>query len=836
VYSTVEPMTQDLLSRPIEKRPATLSFPGRILYLVNDAELMRRQLFEGVDPAPDEVRDRLRDQVSTDEITPAYICYFFDETLGEFPYLGLRTVDRATGAPEFPVTRGSVKEGGFVCSVAGTRRGKGSSREQSPYAELMAGIRVVAAESIERIYNENCQNLGILTTTDFAVIERIRAGEEIPLEVFTRGKDVIAREIIEYGGLFEYNVARLQGKVTMLLPESLREEEGVVMEGDAGAVEPSAKGGAPVRDSKEIRQLRGSGEDGADATDPQASQLAATSQPTNPADLEEGRYLEAEATATPAGTDATGTPPAHGERTAPPGADDDADPAPGPARDPAGGPTGNHSRPMTVAEKIFASHWVVDAAADRVGAPWVRPGEAGFFRTDIRFSHEYVTPMSAIFFEEKMGSEGKVVDPKSVLFFRDHLTFLHKAMTQERIEEGLLDVANQLEVKQREFAERQGIKLYGEQKGHRMGSEAICHSKILEEYAEPGMLIIGSDSHTPHAGAIGSVAFGVGTTAIFNSWITKDVRVQVPRSFKVVVHGTPPKNVTAKDYMLEILRHPYIRDGHAIGQIIEYAGPAVEALSIDERATMTNMAAEVGAFTGIVAPDRKAVEYLVEERGLERERAERLIEGLGSDPGAEYVKVIEIDASEIRPMVALPGDPGNGRYISELEDEVGGGEPVRIDIAYAGSCTAGKKEDMDMYAAVFREAHEGRGLRVHPDVRCYIQCGSIEVREYCREKGYLDLFETVGAEFIEPGCGACINAGPGVTGSPEEVSVSSQNRNFPGRSGPGQLYLASPYSVAASAVAGRITEWEPGVPIEPVPPRGPLPPGGPVPPREPVEV
>ncbi|MDX1647057.1 MAG: aconitase family protein, partial [Longimicrobiales bacterium] len=401
----------------------------------------------------------------------------------------------------------------------------------------------------------------------------------------------------------------------------------------------------------------------------------------------------------------------------------------------------------------------------------------------------------------------------SILFFRDHLAFLEKAMTQERIEEGLLDVANQLEVKQREFAEKQEIRLYGEQKGHRLGSEAICHSKILEEYAEPGMLIIGSDSHTPHAGAIGSVAFGVGTTAIFNSWITKDVRVQVPTSFKVVIDGEPAPNVTAKDYMLEILRHPYIRDGHAIGQIIEYAGPAVEALSVDERATMTNMAAEVGAFTGIIAADAKSVDFLVDERGMERVRAEALVEGMQSDPGAHYVKTIEIDASTIRPMAALPNDPGNGVFIDELEDE-----RIRIDIAYAGSCTAGKKEDMDMYARVFADAH-AQGLTIHPDVRAYIQCGSVEVREYCRTRGYLDLFQRMGAEFIEPGCGACIAAGPGVTSSAEEVSISSQNRNFPGRSGPGNLYLGSPYSVAASAVSGYVTSWQPGRPFQPVSPR-----------------
>ena len=673
----------------------------------------------------DELLGRLRDQISTDEITPAYICFFYDETLGDFPYLGLEAAD-GRGGTETPVERGSVKAGGFVCSVAGKRRGKGSSREQSPYAELMAGIKVVVSESIERIYNENCQNLGILTTTDFGMIDRIRSGEPIPLAEFTAGTDDITRQIIEHGGLFEFNMARMAGRATLPQPLAACASAGA-------AAQPPATGtnGAP---------------DGGGRT-------------SSPAALSAGSISSS----------ADGEPP----------------------------------RPMTLGEKIFARKWVVDAAADQVGTGWAQPGEAGFFRADIRFSHEYVTPMAAIFFEQKLGADAKVLDPDSILFFRDHLTFLHKVMSQERIEQGLLEVANQLEVKQREFSERQGIRLYGEQQGHVMGSEAICHSKILEEYAEPGMLIIGTDSHTPHAGAVGALAFGVGTTAIFNSWITKDVRARIPPSFKVVVGGSLPANVTAKDLMLEILRHPYVRDGHAIGQIVEYAGPVVERLSVDERATMTNMAAEVGAFTGLVAADERTVAFLVEDRGMEEARARALVEGVHSDPGAEYVKVIEIDASRVRPMVALPGDPGNGVCIDELE------EPVPVEIAYAGSCTAGKKEDMDMYARVFREAWEKGGRGVHPDVQCYIQCGSTEVREYARERGYLDLFSAIGAEFIEPGCGACIAAGPGVTRTAEQVSVSSQNRNFPGRSGPGRLYLVSPYSVAASAVAGRVVGWEP---------------------------
>jgi 3-isopropylmalate/(R)-2-methylmalate dehydratase large subunit len=745
-------MSIDLMQIPVAKRPRKLRFDGRILYLLDDAELVRRQLEgEDIELTP-ELKAKLRDQISTDEITPAYICYYFDETLGDFPYLGLR----ASG--EFPVTRGSVRKGGFVCSVSGKRRGKGSSREQSPYAELMAGVRVVIAENIERIYNENCQNLGVLTSTDFSLIDRIKRGEEIELEAFTDGVDEITREIIEYGGLFEYNVARMQGKVVPPVHASL----GAPGRGRNGETADGGNGEAQL-DAQGVKYRRGQGER---ATHPQVfeienagEQTSATSQRTD------SLVSRSHQTVVPAGA----------------------------------------VRPMTIAEKIFARHWVVDASKGKYGVPWVAPGDSGFVLTDYRFSHEYVSPMAAIFFEQKLGADAKVNDASSIIMFRDHLTYLHEVMPQERVQMGLLNVARQLKDKQEEFARKQGVIYYGERMGIRLGSEAICHSKMLEEYAEPGHMIVGTDSHTPHSGAIGCIAFGIGTTAIFNSWITKDVRVSVPPSFKVIVKGKKPNNVTAKDFMLEILRHPYIKDGHAIGQIIEYAGEAVEALSVDERATMTNMAAEVGAFTGIVAPDEKAIQYLVEERGMDRAKAEDLCRDLYSDADAEYVKIIEIDASTLRPMVALPGDPGNGLYVDELGDE-----PVRIDVAYAGSCTAGKKEDMDMYATVLRDAEE-QGLRVHPEVKLFIQFGSQEVKQYCQEQGYLDLFDRIGAEIIEPGCGACIAAGPGTSKTKDEVTVSSQNRNFPGRSGPGQLYLASPYSVAASAIAGYVTAWEPGV-------------------------
>jgi len=668
-------VSDSLLTRKIEKRADHLRLRGRILFLTEDPELIKKQLggwdmpWDTKNPA---ANPKLRDDISTDEITPAHLCFYFDQTLGEIPYAGLKCGGVA------PIGRNDVKNGGFVCSVSGKRRGKGSSREQSPYAEMCAGIQVVIAENIERIYKQNCQNLGLLTSTNFSLIDRIRAGEEMPLSEFTAGEDEITRQVIEYGGLFPFNVARMQKKV--FLP--------------------------PIQ------------------------------------------------TAT---------------------------------------------RPMTLSEKIFASHMI--SSDGTIGVPAVRPGDTGFTRVDLRFSHEYVTPMASIFYEQYVGKDVPVNDASSIRFFRDHLTFLDEVISEEKKKMGLLDLATQLKLKQADFARQQGIKLHGELTD-RKGSEGICHSVMLETYALSGQVNVGSDSHTPHVGAIGCIAFGIGTTDVFNSWITKDVRVKVPESVKIVIRGKRHANVTAKDFILKILSLDYVRSGQALAKVMEYAGEAVEELSVDERATMTNMAAEIGGFTGIVAPDEKVVEFLMERRGMARAEAERMIAGLQSDAGAGYAQVIELDAAKITPMVATPGDPGNGKFVRDLST------PVPIEIAYGGTCTAGKNEDMDMYATVLADALK-HGRRVSENVQFWIQFGSQETREYSRRKGYISIFEKAGARLIEPSCGACINAGPGVSTRADQVVISAQNRNFPGRSGPGQMYLASPLTVAASAVAGYIVEYEP---------------------------
>src|SRR3982750_2288448 len=330
--------------------------------------------------------------------------------------------------------------------------------------------------------------------------------------------------------------------------------------------------------------------------------------------------------------------------------------------------------------------------------------------------------MAAIFNEQNVGKDVPVNDASTIRFFRDHLTFLDEVMSEEKRKMGLLDLATQLKLKQEDFANQRGIQLHGELKD-RKGSEGICHSVMLETYALPGQVNVGSDSHTPHVGAIGCIAFGIGTTDVFNSWITKDVRVKIPESVKIVIRGKKRPNVTAKDFILKILSLDYVRSGKALAKVMEYAGEAVEELSVDERATMTNMAAEIGGFTGIVAPDEKVVEFLVGRRGMKRAEAGKMIEGLQSDPDAEYAEVIELDAAEITPMVAAPGDPGNGKYIRELNT------PVPVEIAYGGTCTAGKNEDMDMYARVLADALK-HGKRVADSVQFFIQFGSQEKRDY----------------------------------------------------------------------------------------------------------
>jgi len=403
--------------------------------------------------------------------------------------------------------------------------------------------------------------------------------------------------------------------------------------------------------------------------------------------------------------------------------------------------------------------------------------------------------MAESLLKQALGPDARVTEPESVFAFRDHLTFLSKVMSPKHREMGLLEKAEGLATTQADFTTKQGIRLYGENPDG--GSEAICHNAVVEDLALPGQIVIGTDSHTCMAGVLGCFAFGVGSTDMANAWFAKDIRIKVPETVRYVLKGRKRADVAAKDVMLVILASDYMKTSKGIGKVLEFAGDDLKNWPMDERATLTNMAVEAGGTTGIIEPDEQTLEYIVKMRGLD---AEEVRKGFTySDADAEYAAVFEIDLDAVRPMVALPGDPRNGIPIDSLEQE------VRIDAAYGGSCTGGKMADMDMYAEVLQNALN-QGKRVAPGVHLYLQFGSQKIKQYARSKGYIEIFELAGAELIDPSCGACINAGPGASPSAETVTVSAQNRNFPGRSGPGKLYLASPYVVAASAIAGKIVE------------------------------
>jgi 3-isopropylmalate/(R)-2-methylmalate dehydratase large subunit len=656
-------------------RATQMKFTGRILFLTEDTSLIRQQLEATGDEAKaleDALAQRLSsddlplmNNISTDEITPGWVCFYYDETLGQYVYVGMR---------EAAVKKDEVKNGGFAVVVSGLSKGCGSSRETAPYAEKWAGIQLVIAKSIEKIYGQNSQNIGLLTSTDLGLIERIRQGEEIALTEFTKGVDPISQSIVEHGGLFNYNKARLSGAVSPPLVE-----------------------------------------------------------------------------------------------TAP--------------------------RPLNIVEKIIARHTFVKAG--QVGVAAVKPGDSLFAVADVRFSHEYVTPMAESLFKQAIGLDARVTQPESVFAFRDHLTFLNKVMSPKHREMGLLEKADGLATTQESFTKSQGIKLYGE--NPEGGSEAICHNAVVEDLALPGQIVIGTDSHTCMAGVLGCFAFGVGSTDMANAWYTKDIRIRVPETVRYVLKGHKRADVAAKDVMLFILASEYMKTSKGIGKVLEFAGDDLANWAMDERATLTNMSVEAGGFTGIIEPDDFTLDYIVKMRGLDPVAVRKGF--VYSDRDAEYAATFEIDLDQIHPMVALPGDPRNGIPIDQLSEE------VRIDAAYGGSCTGGKMADMDMYATVLKNALS-RGKRVAPGVHLYLQFGSQKIKQYAREKGYIEIFTEAGAELIDPSCGACINAGPGASQTAETVTVSAQNRNFPGRSGPGKLYLASPYVVAASAIAGKIVEPE----------------------------
>jgi len=647
-----------------------LHFKGRVLFLSDDPDIVTSQL-QGQTLALG-AAGRLRDNVSTDEITPVPTMTIWDDRLGRIPYTGFKAGQR------FPIGRDAIREAGIEVIVAGARYGKGSSREHSPAAERAAGVRLVIAQSFERIYRQNADNIGLFTSTDFGLVERIRHGEPIAIAELLADRDPLAAAILKAGGLIEFGQQHL----------------------------------------REVSQ-----------------------QPL------------AEKSAMP--------------------------------------------RPRTLFEKIIERNLLATA----VSADEIKPGAGVFVRADWRFIIEYYAGMAIHMLERRFGSSLALVDSDQIVMFEDHTSYAQESAAHIRL--GLLSQVREMCEVQRNFAERHQLKFFrtlpedealADDGRHVAG---ISHAIMSEQFALPGQLIVGTDSHTPHSGALGCVAVGVGTTDMANALVTGAIRLAIPETIRVEFAGSLRPGVTAKDAVLHLLAQPAIRAGAALGKVFEFCGEAVRAMDTDERATLTNMVAELGGLTGLVEPDEETVRYLKARRGIDFQ----LGSWMRSDPDAKVAEHLRIDCTELGPMLARPGDPGNGLAVAALS------ERVPITIAYGGSCTGGKRADFDHYFSVLRWALE-RGLGVAPGVQLFLQFGTTAVRDYCIARGYMPVFEKSGARLLQPSCGACANCGPGSSTSPDEVTVSAINRNFPGRSGPGQVWLASPPTVIASAIAGELISFE----------------------------
>lgn len=636
-----------------------MKFAPRILILFDDADAVAAQL--AGTSFPFDASTPLRNDVSTDEITPLPVLLNFDEKLARFAHTGTRFGGEAV------IGLGALADAGFEVIVGGRRYGKGSSREHSPLAERSAGIRLVIAESFERIYRQNCDNLGIFTSTDYGLIERIRAGEEISVDELVADRDPLAAAILREGGLLTYGQRHLAG------------------------AEP-------------MREVMGG--------------------------------------------------------------------------------------PQTLAQKIVSRARLKVEGLEASMAP----GSGGFIRADWRFIHEYYTGMAAHMLHSRLGRPLELFDPGTILLFEDHLSYSHRSPTH--VAQGLLPDVRALSQAHRAFARDYGLKDHGYLLGEE-GSEGISHAMMTELYALPGQLIVGTDSHTTHLGALGCFAYGVGTTDMANAFVTGACRLTMAESLLVRLEGSLRPGVAAKDVALAILATPTIRDGGGLGRIFEFAGPVIDAMSLDDRATLTNMVAEMGGLTGICAPDDKTVAFIKERRGIDFE----IEDWMQSDPDASYADVLTLDCGALGPMLATPGDPGNGIALSEF------GEDIHVDIAYGGSCTAGKRSDFDAYHEVALWAQQ-HGLSVPADTKLFLQCGTLQVRDYCKDRGYMEAFHDIGAEILGPACGSCGQCGPGVSTDSDQVTISAINRNFPGRGGPGKTWLASPATVLASAIAGRICGFD----------------------------
>ncbi len=640
----------------------SIKLDGKVLYLVDDPDLIERQL------AGEDVFDRFPDGlpfvngVSTDAIIAARPdCYLFDKRLGKVPLRTLQVGGRN------PINSDSIANGKYAAIAGGANFGCGSSREHAALAMYYAGIGVVYAPSIATIHLNNLINNGMFPVRDKALMDRLIAGEEVTFEELARELDFFQRTIMKRGGLFPF-------------------------------IEAVAKGDEVVPS------------------------------------------IETEA------------------------------------------------RSMTMVEKMMAAN--MDT---RNGA--VKPGDSGMLKVDTTLCHDYTTAQVGDMLQAGLGRPPRVKSPTHHHSYPDHLTLMAQGLAGATAEE----IAMVLDLRrgQEEVARQAGIIFHSVRPGDpKSGSDGICHQDFRENVVRPGQIIVGTDSHTCSGGALNSYAFGVGSSQIATAWEQDILQATVPKAIKVNFTGKLLPGCTGKDVMLYLagLNRKFGLSKGADGvdmneKVLEFCGDGLESLSADDQFVLANMSTECSAQTGIVAPNKVMIDYLVNKRGLKREEL-NLVE---PDESAEYDSVIEVDLSRITPSLASPGHTGN--FIG-LDDAQG----THLDMAYAGSCTAGSLETLRAIAAVV----EGRTV----SIETHVQPGSLQVLRDAVAEGVVAVLKEAGITVIEePGCGACIGAGPG---GPKQgqVAISATNRNFPGRMGKGGVYLANPYVVASAALRGHVPSMQ----------------------------
>jgi len=413
---------------------------------------------------------------------------------------------------------------------------------------------------------------------------------------------------------------------------------------------------------------------------------------------------------------------------------------------------------MNISEKILA------AAS---GRDYVKPGDIVDAKVDMAMINEITGPLTIQMFK-RIGLS-KVWDNQRIVLVLDHQVPADSVKSAE------------LHKIMRAFAREQNIPyLYD------VGDGGICHQVMVERgHVKPGALIVGADSHTCTYGALGAFATGIGSTEMAAVFATGKIWLKVPSTIRINVVGKFGKFVTPKDLILDIIGK--IGADGAIYKAIEFTGPTISEMSISGRLTLCNMTVEMGAKTGIIEPDEKTIQYV-------RARTNEPFNIFRSDLDAYYERTLEFNVDDLEPMVACPHSVDNVKPVKDVEG-------IEIDQAFLGSCTNGRLEDLELAAKILRGKHVKKGVRM------LVTPASSEVYLQALKMGLLEVFIKAGAYVCNPTCGACFGGHMGLLAT-GEVCVSSSNRNFIGRMGSpeAKIYLASPATVAASAIEGKIID------------------------------